>query len=131
MTGTTGTTGDTGDTGMTGATGGDTTPPEMPTSLTPGTPTANEIALTWNAVSDAASYEICVAQTPGGCTPFTVTASPTSASYTATGLDDGLTYYFSVRAKDAAGNTSAATAEVSATTLDVTPPTAPITSGWI
>jgi len=48
-----------------------------------------------------------------------------ATTYAVTGLTSGTSYSFVVRAKDAAGNISVASAVVSVTTLDKTAPTAP------
>ena len=54
--------------------------------------------------------------------------SPTTTSYSDTGLTPSTTYSYTVKAADAAGNLSAASNTASATTLaaaDTTPPSAP------
>lgn len=95
----------------------DTTAPSVPTGLAAGTVTSTSVPLTWNASTDdaggsgVAGYDVYRGTTLVGST--------TSTSYTATGLTAGTTYSFTVRAKDVAGNVSAASAAVSATT---TPP---------
>src|SRR6266699_5495520 len=48
--------------------------------------------------------------------------TPTATSYSDTGLADATTYSYTVAARDAAGNVSANSAIVSATTPDATPP---------
>src|SRR3954469_7851749 len=52
-------------------------------------------------------------------------ADVTGTSYSDTGLNDATTYSYSVRAYDAAGNTSAASNTATATTLKTTPPSLP------
>ena len=103
---------------------GDTTPPSAPSSLT-ATPTANRIALNWNASTDnvgVTSYLVERCQGPS-CT-FTQIATPTATTYTDAGLSAG-NYSYRVRAVDAAGNTSAYSNVATTTITDATPPTAP------
>ena len=57
----------------------------------------------------------------------TLVGSVTGTRYTATGLTAATTYSFTVRAKDVAGNVSAASAAVSATTTTATTTTATTT----
>jgi hypothetical protein len=86
-------------------------------SATAASPTS--VVLSWSAATDASSvtYDIFLSTT-SGCynfgVPFdTATASP----HTVVGLAPNTTYFFVVRARDAAGNTDQNTAEVSAKTL--------------
>jgi endoglucanase len=98
------------------ATGGsgpvDTTPPSTPTALTAGSATSTSIPLTWTASSDdgsgIAGYDIYRGTTLVG--------TSTTPAYTATGLTPSTTYSFTVRARDVAGNVSAASTAVTATT---------------
>jgi hypothetical protein len=89
----------------------DTTPPSVPTALNVTGHTATSISLSWTASTDnigVASYDILNGSTAVGnsrTTAFTVTSLAPNTSYT-----------FAVRAKDAAGNTSATSATVSAMT---------------
>jgi fibronectin type 3 domain-containing protein len=77
--------------------------PPAPTGLV-ATAADSQVALTWNAVAGAASYNVYESTTSGG--PYANIASPASASYTATGLTDGTTYYFVVTAVDSAGESA-------------------------
>ncbi|EFM12166.1 glycoside hydrolase family 18 [Paenibacillus curdlanolyticus YK9] len=105
--------------------GGDVTPPSVPTNLRVTATTSSSIALAWNASTDnvaVTGYDVYRGSTLVGST-----ASGTLA-FTNTGLSANTSYSFTVKAKDAAGNQSAASAAVSATTLtstDVTAPSAP------
>ncbi|MBW4718411.1 cellulose binding domain-containing protein [Saccharothrix obliqua] len=89
----------------------DTTPP-----TTPGTPrvtdvTATSISLAWNASTDdtaVTDYQVLVGST--------VLATTTSAATPVSGLIPDTAYTFTVRARDAAGNTSPASASATATT---------------
>jgi hypothetical protein len=89
----------------------DTTPPSVPTGLAASNPTASSLTLCWSASTDDV-----------GVAGYTVTRDDglvvaTSASTCADigGLSPSLSYTFTVRARDAAGNTSAASAPFSAT----------------
>ncbi|MEV4555448.1 glycoside hydrolase family 6 protein [Kitasatospora sp. NPDC049285] len=97
---------------VTTAAGGttDTTPPSTPTGLA-GTTTSSSVALTWSASTDnvgVTGYNVY----RGG----TLVASTTGTSYTDTGLSASTAYSYTVKAKDAAGNLSAASAALVATT---------------
>jgi Glycoside hydrolase family 44 len=86
-------------------------PPAAPTgpSATAGD---KQVALTWNASTGAASYNVKRSTTHGG--PYTTVNSPTGTSYTDVGLTDGTKYYYVVSALNAGGE-SANSGEVSAT----------------
>jgi hypothetical protein len=92
--------------------GSDTTAPSVPGGVTVGSATSSSLTVRWNASTDnsgsVAGYEV----SRGGGSPVAVTGT----SYTATGLAASTSYSFQVRAKDAAGNTSAYSAAVSGTT---------------
>ncbi|QNE23145.1 cellulase family glycosylhydrolase [Kribbella qitaiheensis] len=100
------------------ATGGsgpvDTTAPSTPTALRAGTASSTSIPLSWTASTDntggsgIAGYEVYRGTTLVGTSAIT--------SYTATGLTPSATYSFTVRARDVAGNVSASSAAVTATT---------------
>lgn len=93
----------------------DTVAPSVPASVTRGTVTSNSVALSWAASTDntggsgMAGYRIY----RNGVLVGTVAGT----SYTDTGLTASTTYSYTVRAYDKAGNTSAASTAVSATTL--------------
>ena len=111
----------------------DTTAPTAPTALAAGTPTATSVALSWTASTDnvgVTGYDVYRGTTLVG--------SSTTTSFTATGLTAATAYSFTVQAKDAAGNVSAASNAISLTTAtgtsgDTTPPTAPtgLTAGTV
>jgi fibronectin type 3 domain-containing protein len=102
----------------------DTTPPSVPSRLVAKAEGETEVALAWEAASDdvgVARYEVSRAGPAGG--------GP-AGSAPGTALRDGrlavaTRYCYSVRACDAAGNCSAASAEACVTTPDLTAPSAP------
>jgi beta-lactamase superfamily II metal-dependent hydrolase len=94
---------------------GDTTPPTAPGNLT-ASPAKRKINLTWSASTDnvgVAGYQIWRASSPTGT--FTQIATTTATTYTNSGLTSGSTWYYSVKATDAAGNISAASNTTGAT----------------
>ncbi len=96
----------------------DTTPPSIPTALTATALSASQIDLAWTASTDDVSvtgYE--VERCPGSsCTTFTPVGTPTTNSYSDTGLTASTAYTYRVRATDAAGNLSDYSGNASATT---------------
>ncbi len=94
----------------------DTEAPSIPTNLTTNTITSSSVQLNWTASTDNVAvlvYEIFVDDVLKG-----TSAQP---SYNVTGLSPQTSYTFKVRAKDAAGNLSAFSNIVTATTLAGTP----------
>ncbi|MFD7640442.1 glycoside hydrolase family 6 protein [Kitasatospora sp. NPDC059795] len=90
--------------------GSDTTAPTAPTGLA-ATTTAGSVALTWSASTDnvgVTGYDVYRGTTLVGSTAGT--------SYTDTGLSASTAYSYTVKARDAAGNVSAASAALVATT---------------
>lgn len=90
--------------------GEDTEPPGVPDGLRVTGTTATSVSLAWRAASDnvgVTGYDVHVGDR-------TVPVGGTSA--TVTGLTPATRYSFTVRARDAAGNTSAPSAAVTATT---------------
>lgn len=100
------------------ASGTDTTAPSVPTDLSASDVTASAATLTWAASSDDTGVTGYDVSRDG-----TVVATVATTSYTDTGLDADSTYFYSVTASDAAGNTSAASSALSVSTEDdaVTP----------
>ncbi|MEU6854671.1 cellulose binding domain-containing protein [Actinacidiphila alni] len=94
-----------------GTGGGDTQAPTVPGGLTVTGTTATSASLSWSAATDnvgVTGYDVYRGGTLVGTTAGT--------SYTDSGLTAATAYTYSVRARDAAGNTSAASAAVAATT---------------
>ena len=98
-------------------------PPAVPTGLA-ATPGDTQVALAWNASSGASSYNVKRATTSGG--PYTTVASPTSTTFTNTGLTNGTTYFYVVTAVNSSGE-SGASSQVSATPQAASNPPAPPT----
>lgn len=91
----------------------DTTAPSVPTGLTATTVGETSVTLTWNASTDTggsglAGYDVYRGTTKVG--------TPTSATYTDSGLTAATAYQYTVRARDVAGNVSAASSALSVTT---------------
>jgi chitodextrinase len=94
-----------------GAPSADTTAPSVPSGLTVSSKTSTSVSLSWTASTDAsgiAGYDVY----RGG----SLVGSPSSASYTDTGLTVGTPYSYTVRARDTAGNVSAQSTALSVTT---------------
>ncbi|MFF3362205.1 glycoside hydrolase family 48 protein [Streptomyces misionensis] len=90
---------------------GDTTPPTVPTNLAVAATTDTSVSLTWTASTDdvgVAGYDVYRGTTLAG--------SAVTTSFTDSGLKASTAYSYTVRAKDAAGNVSAASGAVTATT---------------
>ncbi|MGW1066121.1 glycoside hydrolase family 6 protein [Streptomyces aureus] len=97
--------------GSGGGGGSDTQAPTVPGGLTVGSTTSSSVALSWTASTDntaVTGYDVYRDGTKVG--------SATGTSYTDSGLAASTTYSYTVKAKDAAGNVSAASTAVSATT---------------
>jgi beta-glucosidase len=102
---------------------GDVTAPTVPTGLHVTATTATTASLAWTASTDAVGvtgYDVYRGTALAG--------RATGTTFTDTGLTPGTAYAYTVRARDAAGNASASSASVTATTGGVpadAPPTAP------
>ena len=95
--------------------------PSTPTGLV-ATPGAGQISLSWTSVGGATKYNVKRGTASGG--PYaTSIGGPTSASFTDTGVTNGITYYYVVSAVNAAG-ISGKSAPASATIGGVQPPPA-------
>ena len=87
-------------------------PVSVPTGVS-ATATNTQVTLSWSPAAGATSYNVQSSTIQGG--PYTSIASPTTTSYTNTGLTIGTTYYYVVSATDGI-NVSSNSVEVSATT---------------
>ena len=86
----------------------DNTQPTMPSSLTGNVVNGTQSNLSWPVSTDnvgVTGYELERCQGVG-CANFTLIATPTTSSYTDTGLTPGVSYSYRVRARDAVGNFS-------------------------
>ncbi|WP_255298299.1 glycosyl hydrolase family 18 protein [Brevibacillus dissolubilis] len=93
------------------STGGDTLPPSTPANLRSTGLTSSSVSLAWDASTDnvgVAGYNVY----NGSALATTVTGTTATVS----GLAGSTTYNFTVKAKDAAGNISAASNQLSVTT---------------
>ena len=98
----------------------DTVAPTIPAGLVATAAGATVVNLTWNASTDNVGVTGYAVIRNG-----VVAGNPTGTSYSDTGLSGATTYSYTVAAHDAAGNVSADSAIVSATTPDATPPSTP------
>jgi len=96
----------------------DTIAPTAPTNLTVTSKTATSVSLSWSASTDnkaVTGYQVF--------RDGVLAASLTGTSTTVGGLNGNTTYVFTVKARDAAGNISAASAPLSVTTDETVTPT--------
>jgi fibronectin type 3 domain-containing protein len=105
-----------------GGGGGGTQVPAMPTGLQATAGNA-QVSLSWNTSTGATSYNVKRSNTSGG--PYTKISSPTTASYTDTGLTNGTPYYYIVTAVNSAGESAASSQATATPTTPVTIPAAP------
>ncbi|MFI9770184.1 cellulase family glycosylhydrolase [Streptomyces sp. NPDC052415] len=91
----------------------DTQAPTVPTGLASTAKTSTSVALSWTASTDntrVTGYDVYRGTTKVNAAPVTGT------TYTDTGLSPSTAYSYTVRARDAAGNVSAASAALNVTT---------------
>jgi Glycosyl hydrolase family 26 len=96
---------------------GDTTPPSVPQNLQANAPSGTQVNLSWNASTDnvgVTAYDVH----RGGA----LVGSPSGTSYSDLTVSPGVTYTYTVRARDAAGNVSSASSAVTITTPPPPPP---------
>lgn len=96
----------------------DTTPPSAPAGLTATGVSTSQINLSWTASSDnvgVTGYKVERCQ-GAGCSNFNQIATPTTTTYSDTGLTAATSYSYRVRATDAAGNVSGYSGSGTATT---------------
>jgi hypothetical protein len=87
--------------------------PSVPSGLS-ATAGGTQVVLNWSTCAGATNYNVKRSTTNSG--PYITIASPTTTSYTNTGLTIGATYYYVVSAVNAAGE-STNSIQVSATTV--------------
>jgi parallel beta-helix repeat protein len=108
----------------------DATAPAAPKDLEAYTESDTKIDLTWtaNTESDISGYIIFMNETASGPTgkflPVVILNS-SHTTFTVIGLTEQTTYYFKIKAFDEVPNNSSFSNVTSATTLDLTPPSAP------
>jgi chitodextrinase len=113
--------------------GGDGQAPTAPTGLTAQAGSATSVHVMWNSSTDdtgVAGYEVVRSPGPEGTGEKSVDVAGARHMVDVGDLEPSTAYTFTVRARDAAGNLSAYSAEVSVTTPpsapdDRTPPTRP------
>jgi len=105
----------------------DAVAPSTPAPFNANPVSMTQIDLSWSASTDDLTpaggivYEICRATAAGGCSSFTATHTTAAGAtnFNSTGLTGGTTYYFVIRARDQATNTSTVSGEISAMTTPV------------
>ncbi|WP_447002047.1 glycosyl hydrolase family 8 [Saccharothrix isguenensis] len=105
----------------------DTQPPTAPGNPTSSSKSSTSATLSWSPSSDNVGVTGYTAYTGAGTTGTAGCTDVTTTTCTVTGLSPSTTYVFTVKARDAAGNTSAASTSVSVTTNtpSTTAPAAP------
>ncbi|HEX2401118.1 MAG TPA: LamG-like jellyroll fold domain-containing protein, partial [Mycobacterium sp.] len=96
----------------------DTQAPSAPGTLTATANGAGQINLSWGAATDnvgVTGYQVFRCQ-GGGCSNFSQIATPTTTSYSNSGLNAATSYSYQVRAVDAAANQGPFTNTATATT---------------
>ena len=104
-------------------------PPAAPTGLST-TPGYTQVALSWTASADTASYNVKRATVTGG--PYTTMGSVTGTSYIDSGLTNGTTYYYVVSAVNPGGegpNSTEANAVPTANVAPFTPASSSLLTG--
>ncbi|WP_239469873.1 fibronectin type III domain-containing protein [Archangium violaceum] len=96
---------------VTTASASDTTAPSVPAGLTAPSKTASSVSLSWTASTDNVSVTGYIVFRNG-----TQVGTSTATAYTDTGLAASTAYSYTVKARDAAGNQSAASSALSVTT---------------
>lgn len=96
----------------------DVTPPSVPADFTAQATDGPEVTMSWSASTDdyyVATYRIYRGSSPTSLTLLAVTGGTT---YVDLNVKPGTVYYYTVSAKDPAGNESAQTAPLTVTTTD-------------
>ena len=105
-------------------------PPPAPTNLG-ATPGDTQVSLSWTASSGATGYNVYRSTTPGteAAPALNGNIPVSSTTFTNTGLSNGTTYWYVVRAVTGSSSESANSNEVSATPVTPPPPPAPTNLG--
>jgi chitodextrinase len=109
----------------------DTTPPAQVMGLA-AIPGIASVALVWSASSDArgvTGYRVKRATNSGMSSATTLTSSEATTGYTATGLAGNTAYWFTIEARDAAGNWSSVSSTATCTTAPAQVGTVTATAG--
>ena len=99
---------------------GDTTAPSVPQNLHQTGVTGSSISLAWDASTDDTGVTAYIVSRNGVDLPATASTSLVDSP-----LASGVTYTYTVRARDASNNTSAASSSLQVTTPDVVAPSVP------
>ena len=102
----------------------DTQAPTIPTDLAATVSGGHEVDLSWDASTDDTAVAGYTIYRDG---QVLATVSGDTLAYADTGADDATAYAYTISAYDAAGNASAQSDGVNATTPDVTAPSTPVT----
>jgi chitodextrinase len=99
---------------------GDTTAPSVPQNVHQTGVTANSVSLAWDASTDDTGVASYIVSRNGVDLPPTASTTLTDSL-----LASGVTYTYTVRARDASNNTSTASDSIQVTTPDVVAPSTP------
>jgi fibronectin type 3 domain-containing protein len=97
-------------------------PPTTPSSFTATAASTSQINLSWTASTSSVGMANYIVQRcqGAGCSSFAQIATPTTTTYSDTGLVSNASYSYRVQAKDTAGNLSGYSSVASATTQAAT-----------
>jgi hypothetical protein len=107
--------------GSGGSGGGPVSAPTIVSPVNGASGVATSPALTWNAVTNATSYDVYF----GNSYPMGLVGTVTGTSYQTSGLTPGTTYFWRVVAKNTSSNASSATAYFTVTTAPGNPTSGP------
>src|SRR6185369_13059583 len=108
------------DSSIASATTADVTPPTTPTGVVATAAGATTINLSWAPSTDNVGVTGYIVKRNGA-----QVGTPTTTTFADTGLLSGVTYSYTITARDAAGNLSGASSTASATTPDTVVPSTP------
>jgi len=95
-------------------------PPSVPTGISTVATSSSSITVSWDAVDNADGYNVY--RSSSASDTYTLIGTPSTASYTDTGLSGSTTYYYKISANNSAGESSQSIV-VSATTFVPIPDT--------